>query len=172
MRRQFWRAGLGAGFALACSGFAPTARAQSWVSDVQLSLATGIEGADTGQGVAWQRARTRLIVGLDLGNSETGSEAYGVRSFVELERSLSVGAELGYVRWVLPQLSLFFGGVAVFTPRTLFGGTAAANYVFPLGKRLGLAVLTSFSVLPLGSDRPDNGAVVWGLLGVGIRGRL
>jgi hypothetical protein len=148
------------------------ARAQSWVSDVQLGVASGIEGADTGHGVAWQRARVRLIVGLDLGNDETGSEAYGVRSFVELERSLSVGAEVGYVRWVIPELSLFFGGVAVLTPRTLFGGTAAANYVFPLGQRLGLAVFTSFSVLPLGSDRPGNGAVVWGLLGVGIRGRL
>ena len=149
-----------------------TARAQSWVSDVQLGLASGIEGADTGHGVAWQRARLRLIVGLDLGNDETGSEAYGVRSFVELERSLSVGAEVGYVRWVIPELSLFFGGVAVLAPRTLFGGTVAANYVFPLGKRLGLAVFSSFSVLPLGSDRPGSGVVVWGLLGVGIRGRL
>lgn len=171
--RRFWRVGLGAcGVALALSSLPEAAHAQSWVSDVQLSLATGIEGADTGQGVAWQRARTRIVVGLDLGNDEVGSEAYGVRSFVELERSLSVGAEVGYVRWVIPELSLFFGGVAVFTPRTLFGGTAAANYVFPLGKRLGLAVLTSFSVLPLGSDLPGNGPVVWGLLGVGIRGRL
>jgi hypothetical protein len=173
VRRWHGRGGLGAcGFAFALSGVPATARAQSWVSDVQLSLGTGIEGADTGQGVAWQRARTRLSVGLDLGNDETGSQAYGIRSFVELERSLSVGAELGYVRWVLPELSLFFGGVGVFTPRTLFGGTAAANYVFPLGKRLGLAVFTSFSVLPLGSDLPGNGALVWGLLGVGIRGRL
>jgi hypothetical protein len=169
------RAGTGlvaGGFALACSAFSGSAQAQSWVSDVQLSLATGIEGADTGRGVAWQRARTRLIVGLDLGNDEHGADAYGVRTFVELERSLAVGAEVGYVRWVIPELSLFFGGVAVLTPRTLFGGTAAANYVFPLGKRLGLAVFTSFSVLPLGSDRPGNGAVVWGLLGLGIRGRL
>jgi len=158
--------------ALAILCLPAAARAQSWVSDVQLGVASGIEGADTGHGVAWQRARVRLIVGLDLGNDETGSEAYGVRSFVELERSLSVGAEVGYVRWVIPELSLFFGGVAVLTPRTLFGGTAAANYVFPLGKRLGLAVFSSFSVLPLGSDRPGNGAVVWGLLGVGIRGRL
>ena len=148
------------------------ARAQSWVPDVQLGLASGIEGADTGHGVAWQRARLRLIVGLDLGNDETGTDAYGVRGFVELERSISVGAELGYVRWVIPELSLFFGAVAVFAPRTLFGGTAGANYVFPLGKRLGLAVFSSFSALPLGNDRPGSGVVVWGLLGVGIRGRL
>ena len=168
MRTELWACLV----ALAILCLPAAARAQSWVSDVQLGVASGIEGADTGHGVAWQRARVRLIVGLDLGNDETGSEAYGVRSFVELERSLSVGAEVGYVRWVIPELSLFFGGVAVLTPRTLFGGTAAANYVFPLGKRLGLAVFSSFSVLPLGSDRPGNGAVVWGLLGVGIRGRL
>ena len=28
------------------------------------------------------------------------------------------------------------------------------------------------SALPLGSDRPDNGVVVWGLLGIGLRGKL
>ena len=158
--------------ALVLPGLPAPARAQSWVSDVQLGVASGIEGADTGHGVAWQRARIRLILALDMGNDETGSEAFGVRSFVELERSLSVGAEVGYVRWVIPELSLFFGGVAVLTPRTLFGGTAAANYVIPLGKRVGLALFTSISVLPLGDDRPGNGAVVWGLLGLGIRGRL
>jgi hypothetical protein len=148
------------------------ASAQSWVTDAQLSLATGMEGASGGGGVGWQRARTRLIFGLDLGNDEHGLDAYGVRTFVELERSLSVGLEVGYLRWVLPELSLFFGGVAVLAPSTLFGATAAANYTFPLGKRLGLSVLCSFSALPLGSDRPGDGVVVWGLLGLGIRGRL
>lgn len=152
--------------------FPGAASAQSWVTDAQLSLATGLEGASGGGGVSWQRARTRLILGLDLGNDEHGVDAYGVRTFVELERSLSVGLEVGYLRWVLPELSLFFGGVAVLAPSTLFGATAAANYTFPLGKRLGLSVLASFSALPLGSDRPDDGVVVWGLLGLGIRGRL
>ena len=148
------------------------AHAQSWVTDAQLSLATGLEGASGGGGVDWQRARTQLILGLDLGNDEHGLDAYGVRTFVELERSLSVGLEVGYLRWVLPELSLFFGGVGVLAPSTLFGATAAINYTFPLGKRLGLSLFGSFSALPLGSDRPDDGVVVWGLLGLGIRGRL
>lgn len=148
------------------------ARAGGYFSEVQLGLATGVEGANTGTGIAWQRARTRLILGADIGNPETGPEAYGVRTFIELERSLSVGAELGYVRWIIPQLSLFFGGVAVLAPRTLFGGTAGVNYVFPLGKRAGLALFSSISALPLGNDRPDNGVVVWGLLGIGLRGKL
>jgi hypothetical protein len=148
------------------------AGAQAWTEDVQLSLSSGFEGAGTGTGVGWQRARTRLTLGLDLGNDESGTEAIGVRSFVELERSLSVGAAVGYVRWVIPELSVFFGGVGVLAPRTLFGGEAAANYVFPLGKRLGAAVWSSIDVLPLGSDRPGSGAVMWWLVGVGIRGRI
>jgi hypothetical protein len=148
------------------------ARAGGYFSEVQLGFATGLEGADTGRGIAWQRARTRLILGADIGNPEDGPEAYGVRTFVELERSLSVGVELGYVRWFTPRLSLFFGGVGVLAPRTLFGGTAGANYVFPLGERAGLAVFSSFSALPLGNDRPGDGVVVWGLLGIGIRGKL
>ncbi len=149
-----------------------TLLAQSWVSDVQLSLATGLEGADTGLGLGWQRARTRVVLGVDLGNDETGNEAYGARAFVEMERSVSVGAELGYVRWVIPELNLFFGGVAVLAPETLFGGTAAITYLIPLGKRVGVPIWSSLNALPLGSDRPDDGVVVWVLLGVGIRGRL
>ena len=149
-----------------------TALGQSWVSDVQLSLATGLEGADTGLGLGWQRARTRVVLGLDLGNDEIGYEAYGARAFVELERSVTVGAELGYVRWVIPELSLFFGAAAVLAPETLFGGTAAISYVIPLGKRLGIPIWSSLNALPLGSDRPGDGVVVWALLGVGIRGRL
>lgn len=149
-----------------------TLRAQSWVSDVQLSLATGLEGADTGLGLGWQRARTRVVLGLDLGNDETGNEAYGARAFVEMERSVSVGAELGYVRWVIPELNVFFGGVAVLAPETLFGGTAAITYVIPFGRRVGIPIWGSLNALPLGSDRPDAGVVVWALLGVGVRGRL
>jgi hypothetical protein len=149
-----------------------TARAQSWVTDVHVGVATGLEGADTGSGVGWQRARTRVVVGLDLGNDEVGYEAYGVRTFIELERSVAVGAELGYVRWLYPELSVFFGAAAVLTPETLFGGTLATTYFIPLGDKLALPIWLSFSALPLGSDRPGRGAVVWGLFGLGIRGRF
>lgn len=148
------------------------ARAQSWVSDVQLSIATGLEGADTGIGLGWQRARTRVVLGLDLGNDEHSSEAYGLRAFVEMERSVSVGVELGYVRYVLPELTLFFGGVAVLAPETLFGGTAAIQYAIPLGKRVSIPIWGSLNALPFGSDRPGDGVVVWTLIGLGIRGRL
>jgi hypothetical protein len=157
---------------LMCWCWAGDARAQSWVSDVQVGLSTGLEGSDTGKGPQWQRARTRIVVGLDLGNDEHGSEAYGTRVFIELERSMSVGAELGYIRWFLPELSFFFGGTAVLAPETLVGGTVAGTYVLPMGERFGIPIWASISALPFGSDRGNDGVVVWTLLGVGIRGRL
>jgi hypothetical protein len=158
--------------ALALLAWPGRASAQSMVSDVQVGLSSGLEGSDTGVGPAWQRARTRIVVGLDLGNDEWANEAYGVRAFVELERTVSVGAELGYVRWFLPELSFFFGGVGVFAPETLFGGTVAATYVLPMGERFGIPIWASLSALPFGSDRGNDGVVVWTLLGLGVRGRL
>jgi hypothetical protein len=149
-----------------------TASAQSWVSDVQVGLSSGFEGSDTGLGPQWQRARGRIVVGFDLGNSEHGSEAYGARAFVELERTVAVGAELGYVRWFTPELNFFFGGVAVLAPETLFGGVVAATYVLPMGEKFGIPIWASINALPFGSDRGADGVVVWTLLGVGVRGRL
>jgi hypothetical protein len=158
---------------LLASALAPArASAQTWVSDVQLGISTGFEGSDTGLGPQWQRARGRIVVGFDLGNSEHGSEAYGARAFVELERTVSVGGELGYVRWFTPELNFFFGGVAVLAPETLFGGVVAATYVLPMGEKFGIPIWASINALPFGSDRGADGVVVWTLLGVGVRGRL
>ena len=148
------------------------ASAQSWVSDVQVGISSGFEGSDTGLGPQWQRARGRIVVGMDLGNSEHGSEAYGARAFIELERTVSVGGELGYVRWFTPELNFFFGGVAVLAPETLFGGVVAATYVLPMGEKFGIPIWASINALPFGSDRGADGVVVWTLLGVGVRGRL
>lgn len=165
----WWRA---AAASLALGSQANEAGAQSWVSDVHVGLSTGLEGSDTGKGPQWQRARTRVVVGLDLGNDEHGSEAYGGRVFIELERNMSLGAELGYVRWFMPELSFFFGGVAVLAPDTLVGGTVSGTYVLPMGERFGIPIWGSISALPFGSDRGNDGVVVWTLLGVGVRGRL
>lgn len=166
------RAALACAAMLAACAYGAEANAQSWMTDVQLSVATGLEGADTGIGLGWQRARTRVVLGFDMGNDETGYEGYGARAFVELERGVSVGAELGYLRWIVPEVGLFFGGVAVLAPETLYGGTAAITFVIPLGKRVGIPIWGSLNVLPLGSDRPNDGVVLWALAGLGIRGRL
>jgi hypothetical protein len=158
--------------ALLVALFPARASAQTWVSDVQVGVSTGFEGSDTGLGPQWQRARGRIVVGFDLGNSEHGSEAYGARAFIELERTVSVGGELGYVRWFTPELNFFFGGVAVLAPETLFGGVVAATYVLPMGEKFGIPIWASINALPFGSDRGADGVVVWTLLGVGVRGRL
>jgi hypothetical protein len=167
-----WVRALALAFVLGLALWPGKAAAQSWVSDVQVGLSSGFEGSDTGIGPQWQRARSRIVVGWDLGNSEYSNEAYGVRAFVELERNISVGGELGYVRWFTPDLNFFFGGVAVFAPETLIGGTVAATYVLPMGKHFGIPVWASINALPFGSDRGNDGIVIWTLLGVGVRGRL
>ena len=170
--RRLWLVVRGVWLVLAVCAWPGAASAQSWVSDVQVGLSSGFEGSDTGLGPQWQRARSRIVVGLDLGNDENQNEAYGVRSFIEIERTVSVGAELGYVRWFMPELSFFFGGVGVFAPETLFGGTVAATYVLPMGKKFGIPIWASINALPFGSDRGNDGVVIWTLLGVGVRGRL
>ena len=170
--RRLWLVARALWLVLAVCAWSGVASAQSWVSDVQVGLSSGFEGSDTGLGPQWQRARSRIVVGLDLGNDENQNEAYGVRSFIEIERTVSVGAELGYVRWFMPELSFFFGGVGVFAPETLFGGVVAATYVLPMGKKFGIPIWASINALPFGSDRGNDGVVVWTLLGVGVRGRL
>jgi hypothetical protein len=160
---------------VACSSallVAGPVKAQSWVLDAHAGLKTGLEGADTGSGVDWQRARTRLVLGLDLGSDEAHFTTIGMRAFVELERSVGVGAELGVMHWFTKRIGGFVGGVAVLTPETLVGGTANVIYQFPLGERLGVFVDASLSALPFGSDRPGDGTVLWVLLGVGVRGHL
>jgi hypothetical protein len=163
---------LGAWVACVLFAWPGHARAQSWVSDAQIGLSTGFEASDTGIGPQWQRARGRVVVGVDLGNSETGYEAYGARAFIELERTVAVGGELGYVRWFTPNLNFFFGGVAVFVPETLIGGTVTATYLLPMGEHFAVPIWASLSALPFGTDRGNDGVVVWTLLGVGVRGRL
>ena len=152
-----------------CAARAP---AQRWIADAHAGLKTGLEGADTGSGVDWQRARTRLVLGLDLGSDEAHFTTLGFRAFVELERSVGVGAELGVMHWFSPSWGIFGGAAAVIAPETLVGGTANLIYVLPLGESLGLYIDGSVSALPLGSDRPDDGTVLWVLIGIGVRGRL
>jgi hypothetical protein len=169
MRMQRGLALIACAVALLVAGPAP---AQSWVLEAHAGLKTGLEGADVGDGVDWQRARTRLVLGIDFGSDESHWTTIGTRVFVELERSVSVGAELGWMHWFSPKLGTFLGAVAVIAPETLVGGTANVIYVFPLGESFGLFVDGSVSALPLGSDRPGDGTVLWLLLGIGVRGSL
>lgn len=135
---------------------------------MSLGLQTGLEGGDTGGAVGWQRARTRVVVGLDLGVNDAAYSQYGARAFVDLERSLGVGAELGYLLPVLPEVSLFGGVTFVVAPESLVGATGQATYHWLIGETFSVGIVLSLSALPLGSDRPRGGSLFWSLLGISI----
>ncbi len=169
-RVQLLFAGPVAVFAIAWS---QEAAAQQWLVDGELAIGTGIEGGDAAEGsVAWQRARTRLTAGVELSVDEDPKQAYEVRAFAEFEPRVSVGAELHYVRWLDPRIGVFVGPTAVFAPGTLFGATVGLKFLFAMGKKTDIFIEPSFSALPLGSDLPDDGIVMWGLVAFGLRTEL
>lgn len=135
---------------------------------MSLGLQTGVEGGDIGGAVGWQRARTRVVVGVDLGVNDAAYSQYGGRVFVDLERSLGVGAELGYLFPILPEVTLFGGVTFVVAPESLVGLTGQATYHWQFNDTFSLGVVLSLSALPLGSDRPSGGSLFWSLLGVSI----
>ena len=148
------------------------ALAQTPIIDGVVSVGSGLEGADTGNGwLQWQRARVRVSIGFDYGNSERPWEAWGVRGLADLEKSPLVGTELRYTRWLGGVFGAYGAGVAMLTPESLAGLGAGGILQIPLGP-VGLLLDGSFTALPAGSDRVDNGMVFWALLNLGIRVRL
>ncbi|HEY3497360.1 MAG TPA: hypothetical protein VGK73_21840 [Polyangiaceae bacterium] len=151
---------------------AEPARAEGWVYEGFLGIGTGLEGGDAGEaGLAWQRARFRLIGGVDFRSDEMPKDGLGVRGVVEIERRATFGGELRYSRWIGRGFGAFAGLNGTFAPETLLGGTAGVTAIIPLG-RAGLYIEPSFSALPLGSDLPDDSVLLWALLSVGINVRL
>lgn len=148
------------------------ASAEEWVYESFLGLGTGLEGGDGGEGtLAWQRARFRLIGGVDFRSSEMPRDGLGVRGVIELERRATLGAELRYSRWLGRGFGAYAGLTGTLAPETLFGATAGVTAVIPLG-RAGLFIEPSFSALPLGSDLPEDSVLLWALLSVGVNVRL
>lgn len=164
------RRALTASAALSCaflSGGSAFAQ-QSMISGL-VGAGTGFEGGGAGDGVSWQRARTRAVVGLDFAVDEVGYNAFGFRSFIELERRTSLGGSFFYTRWVAPKFGLFAGITGVAVPEQLFGGTAGALFLVPLGSKVDIFIEPSIAALPLGSDVPDDSVIVWALLSAGLR---
>ncbi len=160
-------------FAVVGLAWSQAAAAQQWIIDGEVAIATGAEGGDAADGkVGWQRARTRLIAGVQLSVDEDPRQAYEVRAFAEFEPRVSVGAELHYIRWLDTRIGVFAGPTAVFAPGTLFGGTVGFKFLFEMGKKTDVLIEPSFSALPLGSDLPDGGIVMWGLVAFGLRTEL
>jgi hypothetical protein len=148
---------------------ANTARAEGWLIDAEAGVATGLEGGDPGSGqIEWQRARTRVLAGVEMRVDETESEGTAFRAFAEIEKRGSVGGEARYVRWINPEIGLFAGVVGTLAPETLVGGGFGGRFVIPMG-RVGVFVEPSFSALPLGSDLPGDTVLMWGLISMGVR---
>ena len=64
---------------------------------------------------------------------------------------------------------MFAGATGTITPETLFGGVIGGRYLLSIGKRAGIYIEPSFSVLPLGSDLPGDTPLYWALLSAGVR---
>jgi hypothetical protein len=92
----------------------------------------------------------------------------GFRAFVEIEDRATLGGEARYLRWASRSVGAYAGVTGTIVPETLFGGTVGARLIIPMG-RAGIFVEPSLSVLPLGSDLPQNGPLIWTLLTIGLR---
>jgi len=149
---------------------ASDARADGYVFDGDFGLGSGLEGGDTGPGkLGWRRARLRITTGIDLRSDQSEADALGFRAFAEIEKRATLGGELRYERWISHSVGAYAGAIGVITPDTLFGGSVGADIVIPFGKRVGLCLEPSFSVLPVGSDLPSSGPLIWLLLSAGIK---
>jgi hypothetical protein len=147
----------------------PAYAQEGWLIDGEFGVGLGLEGgAPEGQDLGWRRARTRLVAGADFRTDESESEGMGYRAFVEIEGRATLGAEARYLRWVSRGVGAYAGVTGTIVPETLFGGTAGARFIIPMG-RAGIFIEPSLSVLPLGSDLPQNGPLIWTLLSVGLR---
>jgi hypothetical protein len=146
------------------------AHAEGYLVDGDFGLGSGLEGGDAGKGkLGWRRARLRINTGIDLRSDESESDALGFRAFAELEKRATLGGEVRYERWISRNVGAYAGVIGVVTPETLFGGSVGATVVMPLGKRLGLSLEPSFSVLPVGGDLPSSGPLIWFLFSAGIK---
>jgi len=154
---------------LASLAMAHEAKAEELLMDGNFGLGTGIEGGDPGNGISWRRARLRVLGGVDLRSDEGPADALGLRAFVEVEKRASLGAEVRYERWMARNFGVWAGLTGTVAPETLFGGSFGCTAIIPFGKKVGLFIEPSFHALPLGSDTPGDGILIWGLLSAGVR---
>jgi len=146
------------------------AHAEGLLLDGTFGIGSGLEGGDTGTGqFGWRRARLHITTGMDFRNDESQADALGFRVFAEIEKRATLGGEARYERWLSHNVGAYGGLIGVVTPETLFGVTTGMDLVIPFGKRAGLFLEPSFSALPVGSDLPSSGPLVWLLFSAGLR---
>ena len=169
-KKALMRGGVSISALLGAMFLASPVRADGYLFDGNFGLGSGLEGGDTGTGkFGWRRARLHITTGVDLRDDESQADALGFRAFAEIEKRATLGGEIRYERWLSHNVGAYAGLIGVVTPETLFGGSVGADVVIPFGKRAGLFLEPSFSVLPVGSDLPSSGPLVWLLFSAGIK---
>ncbi len=144
---------------------------EGWLMTGVFAVGTGLQGGDPGTGsVAWTRARTRLIAGVDLRSDEARSNGIGFYGFAEIERRASFGAEVRYQRWWTTTIGFHASILGTLVPESMVGAGVGARFGFPIANKLTLFLEPGFAVLPFGSDLPSNSIILWGTLigGVGV----
>lgn len=157
---------------LVAASLSSPAAAQAWLLDARAGLASGAEAGAASEGVGWQRARTQLWASLDGRVDERPHWGYGSRVFVELERTIGVGAELGAIHELSPKIRIFAGLAGVVLPQSVLGPSLRVHYRMPWTENLSLSPFVGLSALALGSDLPEGGALFWLTIGVGVEAPL
>lgn len=137
-------------------GLPSRALAQQYLPAASAQAASGIEGAGSG----FQRARTRLRVGLELRIDEAPDDAVVGAVLVDVEPRAAFGGELRYLRLVTPSLAIGGGAIGYFAPALLLGPSVGVEVRIPIGKKSYFALGPDAAVFALGSDLPDR-TVIW-----------
>jgi hypothetical protein len=144
-------------------------RAEGWLTNGVFALGTGLQGGEPGSGsVQWERARTRIIAGVDLRSDESLADGVGFYGFSEIERRATFGAEIRYERWWTPTIGFHVGAIGVLVPNTMVGPAVGARLGFPIGHKVTLFLEPGFAVFPLGSDLPQGNIILWAILNGGV----
>lgn len=154
---------------VAIVGWANAARAEGWLTDGVFAIGSGLQGGDPGTGsVAWTRARTRILTGIDLRSDEDLANAMGFYGFAEVERRASFGGEVRYQRWWTPTIGFHAAILGTIAPETMVGAGVGARFGFPIADRATLFIEPGFAAFPLGSDVPSDSVVLWASFAGGI----
>lgn len=132
------------------------AGAQQYLPAASAHAASGIEGGGSG----FQRARTRIRLGVELRVDESPENAIVGAAIVDVEPRAAAGGELRYFRSISEKVAVGVGGIGYFVPAILLGPSAGVEIRIPIMKKTYVALGPEFAVFAFGSDLPDR-VVIW-----------
>jgi hypothetical protein len=132
------------------------AHAQQYLPAGSAYVGSGVEGG----GRDFQRARTRLKLGLELRIDEDPENGISGAGVFDLEPRTAFGADLRYVRRIGPKFAVSAGGMGYFVPAILVGPCAGLEVRVPTFYKTYLALGPEVAVFAFGTDLPDR-TVIW-----------